>query len=316
MYPPRVASSIENAISYSFSRNSANGISGSSRTGQEYGLLSGLEPAPFGALRWQRVEKAGILSPGGRFEASGTDVSTFATGATVLTTAENVRSFSPDDRFVVDESNTIWDLEKGVKFASLPVRAGRFVAIAPGGESAIVVSDDNKAANVWSTGTRRRLRILRVPPAEGGMESAISNVVFSSDGEIALVLGEDGTTDVWATDGWKLMAVLRGHQGRVIDADVSSSGAFVVTAGADGTARIWEAKTGAKVATLEPGGGAVEDAKFAPDGRSVLVASADRTVRVYSCDACHSVEGLTRLAKSRATRRLTANERREFLHER
>ena len=111
--------------------------------------------------------------------------------------------------------------------------------------------------------------------------------------------------------------VLRGHVGEVSGVSFSPNGALVVTAGADGTARVWQAATGASVAVLSAGGRPITAAEFSPDGRFVATGARrlDRVVHLYDCEPCRPFSELRLLARSRATRQLTAQERREFLGE-
>jgi WD40 repeat protein len=65
------------------------------------------------------------------------------------------------------------------------------------------------------------------------------SVYFSLDGTRFVTAGTDGTARVWRSDGTGEPIVLKGHEGKVIDAFFSPDGKHVVTAGADGTTRIW-----------------------------------------------------------------------------
>ena len=106
------------------------------------------------------------------------------------------------------------------------------------------------------------------------------------------------------------------HVAAVNSVSFSPNGQLVVTAGADGTTRVWQAATGASVAVLGAAGRPVTAAEFSPDGRFVATGGADRVVRLYDCEPCRPFAELRRLANSRATRKLTPQERREFLGER
>jgi len=144
--------------------------------------------------------------------------------------------------------------------------------------------------------------------------SRVTDVAFSRDGRSAAIADEQGTARVWDV-GTRTSIALRDHVAEVSSVSFSPDGELVVTAGVDGTARVWQAATGASVAVLGAAG-PVYAAEFSPDGRFVATGGADRVVRLYDCEPCRPFAELRRLASSRATRKLTPQERREFLGER
>jgi WD40 repeat protein len=54
---------------------------------------------------------------------------------------------------------------------------------------------------------------------------------------------------------------------------------------------------------------------FGPDSMLIATASRDGTARVYRCQVCGSMDDLLKLARSRATRALSPDERARFLDE-
>jgi WD40 repeat protein len=142
--------------------------------------------------------------------------------------------------------------------------------------------------------------------------SVVTDVAFSPDGLSAATADEQGRARVWDIATHTSLA-LRGHGAAVNRVSLSPNGQLVVTAGADGTARVWQAASGASVAVLGATGRPVNTAEFSPDGRFVATGGADRVVRLYDCEPCRPFAELLQLARSRATRKLTLQERREFL---
>jgi WD40 repeat protein len=142
--------------------------------------------------------------------------------------------------------------------------------------------------------------------------SSVTDVAFSPDGRSAATSDQFGPARVWDV-ATRTSLALRGHAAEVTSVSFSPDGQLVVTAGLDGTARVWQAATGSSVAVLGAGGRPVFAAEFSPDGRFVATGGADRVVRLYDCEPCRPFADLRELARSRATRKLTAQERREFL---
>jgi WD40 repeat protein len=95
----------------------------------------------------------------------------------------------------------------------------------------------------------------------------------------------------------------------------SPDGTLVATSGADGTLRVWQADTGASVAIYRPGRDELDAVAFSRDGRAIATAGAERVVSALDCEPCRPFPELLKLARSRVTRQLTAQERRQFLGE-
>jgi WD40 repeat protein len=104
---------------------------------------------------------------------------------------------------------------------------------------------------------------------------------FSPDGERVASAGDRGTAFVFETVSGRLIAALRGHDGRVSDIAFSPGGHRVLTAGEDDTARLWNARSGEELGVLHGHDGDVHAATFIPDSRLVATAGADGTVRIW-----------------------------------
>jgi WD40 repeat protein len=148
-----------------------------------------------------------------------------------------------------------------------------------------------------------------------GHTAGLTVARFSQDGRQIVTASDDGTARVWDASSGRLMSQLRGHSRAVSGAGFSPDGRFVVTASDDETVQIWVAATGQLLAALAGHGGPVLSVQFAPDGRRIVTAGEDRTVRLYACDVCGGLDDLVGLARDRAARGLTADERSRFLGE-
>lgn len=97
---------------------------------------------------------------------------------------------------------------------------------------------------------------------------------------------------------------------------------MITTASFDGTARVWDATSGRSLAVLRPSLGAygsvqndvaTHSSSFTTDGRQLFVVGT--VVRPFSCEVCRATRALVRLARTRVTRSLSAQERATYLHQ-
>ena len=104
---------------------------------------------------------------------------------------------------------------------------------------------------------------------------------YSPDGRRIVSCGDDATVQIWDSDSGMQLAVLRGHQYRVMSASFSPDGYRIVSSSLDNTVRIWDAYSGAQLAVLCGHERTVEDLRFSPDGRRIVSSSRDETTRVW-----------------------------------
>jgi WD40 repeat protein len=147
-----------------------------------------------------------------------------------------------------------------------------------------------------------------------GHTDAVNDAVFSPDGRYVVTASRDHTAWVW---DWqhRIGTVLAGHTESVNSAAFSTDGHYVVTASSDQTARVWDWHTDTTIAVLRENTAAVTSAAFIGNGDPsyIVAASNDGTAQIYRCDGCAPLPHLRALASLHVVRRLSAEERGQFL---
>jgi WD40 repeat protein len=92
-------------------------------------------------------------------------------------------------------------------------------------------------------------------------------------------------------------------------------GQQLASAGHDGTERIWHTTTGQELIAFRGHGAFVEQVTYTADGTQLVTAHGDGTVRLTRCHACGPIDEVRRIADTQATRPLSTEERRTYLHE-
>jgi WD40 repeat protein len=209
-----------------------------------------------------------------------------------------------------DGTARVWRADTGREQAVLrghrgPVNAATFMR---GGRRVATAGDDG-TVRLWSVrggGPQRTLRLTR------GGSGGVLDVAASPDGRwLAVPLGQ--TARVLDAETGGTLTVIRDHDGLVYSASFSPDGRTLVTGGQDLTARVFELPGGRPLGVLRGHSEALTSVAFTPDGRAVVTAGGDGTARIFRCDMCGSTDELLRRARRRATRELSADERRRFL---
>jgi WD40 repeat protein len=128
--------------------------------------------------------------------------------------------------------------------------------------------------------------------ALSGHVDAVTSMVFSPTGKLAVTASEDGTARLWDARSRTSQAVLTGHSGGVTNASFSPDGRLIATAGRDFTARIWPVTTGHQgepVAVLRGHSDGLWQATFSRDGSLVATASEDGTARLWQSSTATTV---------------------------
>ncbi len=142
----------------------------------------------------------------------------------------------------------------------------------------LAVSHSAGALSVVDVATMAELRTLPV----GTDRQTLTTVAFSPDGKILIAGGEDGLVRVFDWHAGKEVAVMRGHEAAVNDANFSEDGRLIVSAGQDRTVRVWDVtKQYRQAARLEGHEDRVEHASFGSDATRVISSSLDGTYRLW-----------------------------------
>ena len=160
---------------------------------------------------------------------------------------------------------------------------------------------------VWNVRTGRPV----IKPVSIGGE--LARIAFSPDGTRIAVASWNSTITIVDLRTGRTVAVLTSHTKGVASVAYSPDGRYLASASLDHTARIWNAHTLRPLRVLtDPA--PLNWVTF--DSRSSEIVTADEAnvIRVWdACTACENPQALLALAKTRVTRRLTAQERRTFV---
>jgi WD40 repeat protein len=91
----------------------------------------------------------------------------------------------------------------------------------------------------------------------------------------------DGTTRLWDTKTYKMLAKLRGHAGGVRCLAFNPEGSRLATGGNDATIRVWDVATSRELFVLHGHADVVYGVTFSRDGRYIASGSLDKTVKVW-----------------------------------
>lgn len=261
-------------------------------------------------------------------------------------------AFSPDGARLLtaskDSTASVWNVHTGKRLLTLTGHTKEVskAAFSPNGALIATASHDS-TAKLWDAHSGRELRTLV------GHSDAVRTAIFSPDGKYLATAGADGTailwdvvsgskviifqenrlgligaafsqdgtrlattskdktTAIWDTRTGKKLLTLSGHNDTVIDVAFSPDGKTIATVSMDRKTKVWDAHSGEELYSLTGHEDEINAVAFSPDGRRLATASDDKTVRFYALNT----EDLIKLGWQRATRPLTTDECRKYLHE-
>jgi WD40 repeat protein/serine/threonine protein kinase len=111
----------------------------------------------------------------------------------------------------------------------------------------------------------------------------VTAIKFSPDGEV-MAVASGNFVYLWQVNGWKPLARLKGHTGKVNSLDFSPDNLTIATGADDRTVRLWNASDGAPINTFKGHTNKVTQVAFSPGGQIIASTSLDQTVRLWRID--------------------------------
>jgi WD40 repeat protein/tRNA A-37 threonylcarbamoyl transferase component Bud32 len=188
-------------------------------------------------------------------------------------------TFSPDGKRIAaaGQNLRVWDSGNGQEIATLSTKYASVsnAKFLPDGRRIVVACGNG--ISVWDKDSEAKQQTIRF---KVGTEY-IWRIVFSPDGKRIASASLDGTVTISeAATGHKVF-ILRGHEGRVLDAAFSPNGERIITGGDDRSVRVWDAGTGREIDMLKGHQDMVLSVAFSPDGLRIASASGDDTVLIW-----------------------------------
>jgi tetratricopeptide (TPR) repeat protein len=109
---------------------------------------------------------------------------------------------------------------------------------------------------------------------------ALRPTLALADGARLLAVGTSKDITVYDPHAGKEVAVLRGHEGAVVDLAFDRAGVLLASASEDGTTRLWHARTGRELAAFDNGPKTVTRVALSPTGRWLATGDFDGRVRL------------------------------------
>jgi WD40 repeat protein len=163
-------------------------------------------------------------------------------------------------------------------------RQGRLVAVLRNGAAVRSVDFDAKRQLIVSAGGRA-VKLWRlhqsVPVWMVRLGYPVTRAVFSPDGRLVAVIGNDRYVRLYATRTGKLERRLDDHD-FVSSVAFSPRGVLLAAGGRDPTVRVWNTQTGEPLAALARHTGPITDVVFAPSGLVLATASLDGTAQTWN----------------------------------
>ncbi len=106
-------------------------------------------------------------------------------------------------------------------------------------------------------------------------------LAISLDGQTLAASGSDRNIKIWDLEKNKLIGILSGHQGLILDLIFGYNNQTLISSSADKTIKIWNTKTGKLLRTLIGHSKAVSTLALSSDGQKLASGSYDTSVKIW-----------------------------------
>jgi Flp pilus assembly protein TadD/tRNA A-37 threonylcarbamoyl transferase component Bud32 len=224
-------------------------------------------------------EKVGELR---RFDQDGTQMTAVA--------------ISPDGRFLLTgelfQTVRLWDVETGKPIRRFEGHKDwtRCVGYSPDGKWVISGSGGNSnEAGRLAIGPDNSIRLWNVETGQlvrqfGPIESPITTVTVSTNGDEILSGSDDGTVRLWDRHTGEVRQSMHGHSLATRCVRFVSGRRWAVSGGADSMVRIWNLDTGKEIKHIDGHRETVEGVACSSHGKWIVSGSKDNTVRMWDIE--------------------------------
>jgi WD40 repeat protein len=161
-------------------------------------------------------------------------------------------------------------------------------------------------SKAWEISGRKEIRTFTPPHL-----SPVLAIALNGAGTQLATGTVDGALSLWDLGvPNRRPRTIPAHSDWIRSISFSPATSRLATTSRDGTLILWDAKTGAHLLTIDPHSGPLASAAFSPSGNYIATAGEDGVLRVFTLD----IAELESLAHSRATRSLTPQECKTYLH--
>ncbi|MDP3531716.1 MAG: hypothetical protein Q8S31_00285 [Alphaproteobacteria bacterium] len=191
-----------------------------------------------------------------------TDLAFTSTGDTLITTS-------------LDKTIREWDLKtNNSKILYEHSNPLYFLSLHPNQKLLIAAADDGSIIMIdRQNGQKTNLE---------GHYGSLTSLKISPDGHHLASTSRDGTARLWSlVKEPKLIKILSGHDGPVLESSFCEANSFLTTCGQDGTFRLWKTDNGEQFMILDTGSSFLNKIYVLPHGKSLLTARAKGKVELW-----------------------------------
>lgn len=151
--------------------------------------------------------------------------------------------FHPDGSLVMSGDAggvaLLWDIRSGQMIQGFPGHVKKISSISfhPTNGFQVATGSLDHTVKVWDL---RSKKVFYTIPAHSNL---ISDMTYSTSGELLLTSSFDGTLKIFGSRDFRLLRTLPGHNGKIMACDMSPDEKHVVSAGYDRTIKLWAHKS-------------------------------------------------------------------------